>query len=227
MLNASVWRRALGVDRATVIESVEFDEEADAVVIHVRPRRATKRRRGVCGCRAPGYDQGQGRRNWRALDLGVALCYLQADDPRVTCPEHGPTVAQVPWARHGAGHTRHFDDQVSWLVTHTSKSAVAEVMRVSWRSVGAIITRVVADARAAKDPFEGLVRIGIDEISYRRGHKYLTVLVDHDSGRLVWAAVGRDKETLEQFFELLGEERSSRIRLVSADAAEWIAAVVA
>jgi len=227
VLNASVWRRALGVDRATVIESVEFDEEADAVVIHVRPRRATKRRCGVCGRRAPGYDQGQGRRNWRALDLGVALCYLQADAPRVTCPEHGPTVAQVPWARHGAGHTRHFDDQVSWLVTHTSKSAVAEVMRVSWRSVGAIITRVVADARAAKDPFEGLVRIGIDEISYRRGHKYLTVVVDHDSGRLVWAAVGRDKETLEQFFELLGEERSSRIRLVSADAAEWIAAVVA
>jgi transposase len=74
VLNASVWRRALGVDRATVIESVEFDEEADAVVIHVRPRRTTKRRCGLCGRRAPDYDQGQGRRNWRALDLGVAFC---------------------------------------------------------------------------------------------------------------------------------------------------------
>ncbi len=226
MLNASVWRRTLGVDRATVIESVEFDEEADAVVVHVRPRRATKRRCGLCGRRAPGYDQGQGRRNWRALDLGVAQCYLQADAPRVNCPDHGVLVAQVPWARHGAGHTRDFDDQVSWLVTHTSKSAVAEVMRVSWRSVGAIITRVVADARAAKDPFEGLVRIGIDEISYRRGHKYLTVVVDHDSGRLIWAAVGRDKAALEKFFELLGEERCALIELVSADAAEWIATVV-
>ena len=111
-------------------------------------------------------------------------------------------------------------------MTHTSKSAVAEVMRVSWRSVGAIITRVVADARAAKDPFEGLVRIGIDEISYRRGHKYLTVVVDHDSGRLIWAAVGRDKAALEKFFELLGEERCALIELVSADAAEWIATVV-
>ena len=208
MLNASVWRRALGIDRATVIESVEFDEEADAVMIHVRPRRATKRRCGLCGRRAPGYDQGQGRRNWRALDLGVVLCYLQADAPRVNCPEHGVAVALVPWARHGAGHTRDFDDQVSWLVTHTSKSAVADVMRVSWRSVGAIITRVVADVRAAKDPFEGLVRIGIDEISYRRGHKYLTVVVDHDSGRLVWAAVGRDKETLEQFFEQGGDDEA-------------------
>ena len=82
-------------------------------------------------------------------------------------------------------------------MTHTSKSAVGELMRVSWRSVGSIITRVVADGRAAKDLLEGLRRIGIDEISYRRGHKYLTVVVDHDSGRLVWAAVGRDKATLE------------------------------
>jgi transposase len=226
VLNASVWRRVLGVDRATVIESVEFDEEAQSLVIHVRPRRPKKRRCGVCGVRSPGYDQGEGRRNWRALDVGVVLCYLQADAPRVKCPEHGVAVAHVPWARHGAGHSRDFDDQVAWLVTHTSKSAVAEVMRVAWRSVGSIITRVVDDARAVKDPFEGLVRIGIDEISYRRGHKYLTVVVDHDSGRLVWAAVGRDKATLETFFDLLGEERSALITLVSADAAEWIATVV-
>jgi transposase len=226
VLGTNVWRRALGVDRATVIESVEFDEEAESLVIHVRPRRPKKRRCGLCGHQAPGYDQGEGRRNWRALDVGVVLCYLQADAPRVNCLEHGVAVAQVPWARHGAGHTRDFDDQVAWLVTHTSKSAVAELMRVSWRSVGSIITRVVADGRAAKDPFDGLVRIGIDEISYRRGHKYLTVVVDHDSGRLVWAAVGRDKATLERFFDLLGEERSSLIKLVSADAAEWIATVV-
>ncbi len=227
MLGSNVWRRALGVDRATVIESVDFDEEAGSVVIHVRPRRPTKRRCGRCGQRSPGYDQGEGRRNWRALDLGVLVCHLQADAPRVNCRTHGPTVAQVPWARHGAGHTRHFDDQVAWLVTHTSKSAVAELMRVAWRSVGSIITRVVADARAATDPYDGLRRIGIDEISYRRGHKYLTVVVDHDSGRLIWVAVGRDKATLESFFELLGEERSALIRLVSADAAEWIRSVVA
>ena len=170
MLAANVWRKLLGVDRATVIESIDFDEEAESVVVHVRPRRSTKRRCGRCGRRAPGYDQGVGRRNWRALDLGVLLCHLQSDAPRVKCPEHGPTVAQVPWARHGAGHTRDFDDQVAWLVTHTSKPAVGELLRVAWRTVGSITTRVVADARATDDPFCGLRRIGIDEISYRRGH---------------------------------------------------------
>ena len=122
MLEATVLRRVLGVDRATVIESVDFDEGADSVVVHVRPRRPTKRRCGRCGVRAPGYDQGEGRRNWRAMDLGVLQCFLQADAPRVNCPEHGPTVALVPWARHGAGHTYDFDDQVAWLVTHTIAS---------------------------------------------------------------------------------------------------------
>jgi transposase len=227
VLGANVWRGVLGVDRATVIEAIEFDEVAETVVAMVRPRRATKRRCGLCGERAPGYDQGEGRRRWRVLDLGTLRCFLEADAPRVDCHNHGPTVAQVPWARHGAWHSRAFDDQVAWLVTHTSKSAVVELMRVAWRTVGAIVGRVVADARALRDPFDGLVRIGIDEISYRRGHKYLTVVVDHDTGRLVWAAVGRDKATLESFFDILGEERSQAIRLVSADAAEWIATVVA
>jgi transposase len=227
VLGANVWRRVLGVDRTTVIEEIDFDEESETVVVHVRPRRSTKRRCGRCGIRAPGYDQGEGRRNWRAMDLGTMPCFLQADSPRVNCPEHGPTVAQVPWARHGAGHTRFFDDQVAWLVTHTAKSTVCELMRIAWRTVGSIIDRVVADGRAAHDPFSGLVRIGIDEISYKKGHRYLTIVVDHDSGRLVWAAVGRDKKTLEGFFDLVGTERNQEISLVSADGAAWIAGVVA
>jgi len=226
VLGTNVWRRVLGVDRATVIGSVKLDEGTNAVVAQVRPRRDSKRRCGRCGLRAPLYDQGEGRRRWRSLDLGTVMCFLEADAPRVHCPEHGPTVAQVPWARHGAGHTRDFDHQAAWLVTHTPKSAVSELMRIAWRTVGSIITRVVADGRAAHDPFDGLRRIGIDEISYKKGHRYLLVVVDHDSGRLVWAAPGRDKRTLRGFFDLLGTKRCKNVRLVSADAAEWIAEVV-
>jgi transposase len=226
VLGIKVWRRLLGVDDRTVIERVEFDEEADAVVALVRPRRAQKRRCGRCGRRAPGYDQGEGRRRWRALDLGQIRSFVEADAPRVKCPEHGPTVIALPWARHGAGHTRAFDDTVAWLAVHTSKTAVTEVVRIAWATVGAIVARVVDEARAAVDPFDGLRRIGIDEISYKRGHRYLTVVVDHDSGRLVWAAKGHDKATLEGFFDALGEDRCAGIRLVSADAAEWIGDVV-
>ena len=225
MLGVKVWRRVLGVDRATVIEAVEVDE--DVVVAHVRPRRDSKRRCGKCGIRAPGYDQGEGRRRWRCIDLGTVRCFVEADSPRVACPEHGPTVAQVPWARHGAGHTYDFDDLVAWLVTHTAKSTLCELFRIAWPTVGSIVDRVVADARAAHDPFEELRRIGIDEISYKKGHRYLLVVVDHDTGKLIHAAVGANKATLHAFFDLVGDERCKKISLISADAAPWIAEVVA
>ena len=110
---------------------------------------------------------------------------------------------------------------------HTSRSAAAQLMRVAWRTVGVIVERVTANAMAGVDRFAGLRRIGIDEISYKRGHKYLTIVVDHDTGRLVWAAPGRDKETLRGFFDELGPERSAGITQVSADGANWIATVVA
>jgi len=226
VLGIKVWRRLLGVDDRTVIERIEFDEEADAVVAHVRPRRLRKQRCGRCAKRAPGYDQGEGRRRWRALDLGEVRSFLEAEAPRVDCAEHGPTVIQFPWARHAVGHTRAFDDTVAWLAVHTSKTAVVEVVRIAWATVGAIVSRVVDEARTALDPFDGLRRIGIDEISYKRGHRYLTVVVDHDTGRLVWAAKGHDKKTLGGFFDLLGEDRCAEVRLVSADAAEWISDVV-
>lgn len=225
MQNATVWRALLGVEKA-VIEGIEFDEDEQVLVAHVRPHKRARGRCGRCGRRSPGYDAGEGRRRWRALDLGTVQAVLEADAPRVDCPVHGPTVIEVPWARHRAGHTRAFDDQVAWLAVACSKSAVTQLMRIAWRTVGAIVARVCADVDAEVDRFAGLRRIGIDEISYKRHHKYLTVVVDHDTGRLVWAAPGRDTATLQKFFDALGEQRCAQITHVSADSAEWIAKVV-
>jgi len=224
--NATLWRALLGVEK-TVIESVEFDEDDVVLLVAVRPQRPARGRCGVCHQRAAWYDRGEGRRRWRALDLGTIPVWLEADAPRVNCPVHGPTVRAVPWARHAAGHTYAFDEQVAWLATQCSKSAVTELMRIAWRTVGAIITRVWDDVEKLHDRFAGLKRIGIDEISYKRGHRYLTVVVDHDSGRLVWAAPGRDKATLALFFDALGEQRCAQITHVSADGADWITGVVA
>lgn len=222
MQSKRLWARAVGVDRRVVVEEVEVDDAGDCVVVSCRLRKGAKLRCGICERRSGRYDRGEGRRRWRALDAGTTKVFIEADAPRVNCRDHGVIVAWVPWARHGAGHTRDFDDQVAWLVTHTSKTAVVELMRIAWRTVGAVVSRVVADARAVSDPFDGLERIGIDEISYRRGHKYLMVVVDHDTGRLVWAAAGHDRATLQGFFDELGTERAAKIRLISADAAEWI-----
>jgi len=219
-----VWARLLGVER-TVVEGVEFDD--DALVVAVRPGWRERRRCGICRRRCPGYDEGEGRRRWRALDLATTRCYLEAEAPRVSCRRHGVVVASVPWARHDSRFTRSFEDQVAWLACECSKRAVSELMRIAWLSVGRILTRVAAEKQARFDPLDHLVRIGIDELSHRKGHRYLTVVVDHDSGLLVWAAPGRDKKTLRGFFDLLGAERCKRIELVSADGAPWIEEVIA
>jgi transposase len=224
--NGRVWAGLLGVEKTTV-QRVEFDPDQGLVIVHARPVRSVRGRCGECGRRCPGYDQGEGRRQWRALDLGTLRAVIEADAPRVRCPVHGVIVAGVPWARHGARHTRNFDDQVAWLAVACSKTTVVQLMRIAWRTVGAIVTRVAAEARAGVDPLEGLRRIGIDEISYRKGYRYLTVVVDHDTRRLVWAAAGRDTHTLRRFFDQLGPHRSAQITHVSADAADWIADVVA
>ena len=125
-------------------------------------------------------------------------CFLEADAPRVECKVHGVVVAAVPWARHDAWFTRFFDDQAAWLAVNTSKTAICQLMRIAWRTVGvsanASPPRPSADATCSAN----LTELGFDEISIRKGQKYLTVVVDHHTGRLVWAHAGRDRKTVEQ-----------------------------
>jgi transposase len=159
--------------------------------------------------------------------MGLIRTFVEAEAPRVKCRVHGVVVAYVPWARHDAGHTRLFDQVVAWLATTTSKEAVTELMRIAWRTVGSIIARFWAEVEASTDLLAGLERIGIDEVSYRRGRLFLTCVVDHDSGRLVWAGQGQSKATLQRFFDALGAERAARITHVTADSAGYIADTVA
>jgi len=198
-------------------------EEPDgSVVAHVRPQRRQRQRCGLCGRRSPLYDQGEGRRRWRGLDVGFTRFVVEAAAPRVTCREHGVVVARVPWARHRSRYLLAFEDQVAWLATQCSQKACSELMRLDWQTVGRIITRVVNEASHSHDRLDGLERIGIDEISWRTGQRYLTLVIDHASGRLVWAAEGRNRKVVDSFFEQLGQERCAQISHVSSDGAEWI-----
>lgn len=220
-----------------VVEDVRIEVETrrerketvscEVLVFRVRPKAGQVGRCSRCRKVCPGYDAGGGLRQWRTLDVGTMKAYLQAPAPRVRCPEHGVVVAHVPWARPGAKCTTAFEDTCAWLAAHTALSVLTVFLRLAWRTVAGIVARVVADGRATNDLLTGLARIGIDEISYRKGHRYLTVIVDHGTGRLVWAAEGRNKDTLEKFFDELGAERAAKLTHVSADGAEWIHAVVA
>ncbi|ACU77363.1 transposase IS204/IS1001/IS1096/IS1165 family protein [Catenulispora acidiphila DSM 44928] len=222
MRNKSLWDALLGLADA-VIESVDVDETSGQIVVQVRIKAAASRRCGRCLRRCPRYDQGTSRRRWRHMDAGVLMVWIVAEAPRVSCRDCGVVTCHIPWARAGAGHTADFDHHIAWLATNASKTTVATLARIAWRTVGAIITRVWADIEACTDRFANLSRIGIDEISYKKGQRYLTMVVDHDTGRLLWAGVGRDTETVDEFFDALGPERCVAITHVSADAAPWIA----
>jgi transposase len=115
-----VWGRLLGL-KAVVVKDVYCGDQGE-VVVAVRPNWRERDRCGVCRRRCPGFDLGEGRRRWRALDLATTFAFVEAEAPRVRCARHGVVVCAVPWARHGSRFTRSFEDQVAWLARTKSRS---------------------------------------------------------------------------------------------------------
>ena len=185
-----------------------------------------------CGRKCPGYDAPKRNnqkwlKSWRSLDWGNAMVVLKAQTHRISCPEHGVVVASIPWAYHDSGFTREFDKQVTWKAQNMSKSAVSKEMRISWQTVGKSITRV----RNAEEPditgrYEGLQKLGIDEVSYQTGHSYLTILVNHDKSEVIDVAVGHSQEVLDSMLDKIPENIRNGITHVTADGAKWIRASV-
>ena len=211
-----------------VVTNVTYDAGLDAIKVQARPKKTAACRCGKCGRRAKYYDKGRGMRHWRSLDLGTSMVFIESEMPRVKCKEHGVVAAYVPWARHGSRFTQTFEEQVCWLAVHSAKSVVSELMRIDWHTVGSISGRVYSELeRRAASRFDGLVNLGIDETSYKKGHKYMTVVVNHDTNAVIWCAKGYGKQVLASFFEQLTPQQRASIRCVSADGARWIADCVA
>lgn len=209
----TAFKRLLRLEGVNVT-SVAFGLNVITVVVALRRRRLVCPH---CGHKTRWrYDTRPVPSSWRHLDLGVWQVQVQATLRRLRCPTHGVVVEAVPFARPGAHLTRDLDDLLAWLATRMDKTAISRLCRVSWRTVGRACERVVA---AELDPgrLDGLFRIGVDEISWRKHHKYLTLVVDHDRGCVVWGGKGRDSATLDEFFAELGPQRAAGIEAVSLD----------
>lgn len=221
-------KKLLGLCRETVICGWELqDRGRPHLVVWVRTRVRRRGRCGRCGELATFYDQGGGERRWRHLDAGFATCELVGDARRVDCAACGPTVAAVPWARHDSAFTAAFEDLVVHDAIVGNKQAAADRYQVSWRAVNNMCARVATEALGRIDLLDGLVAVAIDEVKYKKGHRYLTVVCDHFTGGVIWAAKGRSKDTVHKFFDDLGDERTAALQFVTADGAEWIRLVVA
>lgn len=162
------------------------------------------------------YDRRDVDSCWRHLDLGGRVCRLRMRRRRLACPEHGVVTEAVPFARPRSGFTRVFEDLVVWLVSRSDKTTVATFARVAWRTVGAMCERVAADV-LDPDRLAGLVDIGVDEISWRKHHRYLTLVTDHATSTVVWGASGKDTATLHRFFDELPDDAAEGIEAVSMD----------
>ncbi len=221
-------RKVLGLDHAVVVCSFELHDGARPCLdVRVRAKAGQRGRCGRCGAVAPWYDHGGGERRWRHVDVGFATCELVAEAPRVSCPTHGPTVVAVAWARHDSAFSRAFEDLVVHDAIVGNKQAAADRYGISWRAVNNACVRVATEALGRIDLLGGLVAIAIDEVKYKKGQRYLTVVCDQFTGKVIWAAKGRTKAVVGEFFDALGAERSAALQFVSCDGAEWIRTVVA
>jgi len=210
----SAFNALLGLSGITVLD-VSF---AGTSTVNVDV--ALRRRRLVCPL-CPfstrfRYDTRPVTSRWRHLDFGRWQVLVRARLRRLRCPQHGVRVEAIPFARARSGFTRDFEDLVAYLATKTDKTTITRLSRVDWDSVGRICERVVADGL---DPtrLDGLVNIGVDEVSWRRHHRYLTLVADHTGKKIVWGAPGKDTATLDRFFAELGDQRAAQLAAVSMD----------
>jgi transposase len=213
-------RSLLGLEETRVLN---LEIGATGLIVDVAPQWRLPRC-GECGEPGPGYDRDRGRQ-WRHLDLGGVMLHLRYDIRRVKCPTCGVKVERVPWAETSSKFTRPFEDHVGYLAQRCDKTTISESMRIAWPTVGAIIQRVVA-RHGSMQQLDELTHIGVDELSYRRHHEYVTVVVDHKRGHVVWAHRGKNADTLKAFFAELGPERCAKLEAVTIDmSAAYIKAV--
>ncbi len=203
---------------STVVESVGFDgpEEDGDVIASVRPQKRGPRC-GECGGGAVRLHGQQGKeRTWRHLGAFGRVVWLRARVVRLLCARCGVKTMLVPWARTGSVFTRAFEDEVAWFVQHVNKTATAGYFGLSWVTVGKIATRVVKE-KLDRSLLRGLQAIGVDEISYGRPLKYLTVVVNLLTGKVVWSGDGQSSTTLMRFFKEIGAEERASIAVVAMD----------
>jgi transposase len=208
---STVFNKLLSLQGAWV-RKVRFGAEEVVVTVEKRARRHRCPR-----CRfstRTSYDGHEGR--WRHVGLGKWRVVIAAALRRITCPTHGVITEAVPWAVSGSRFTLDFEDLVAWLAREMNKTAVTKLARVTWRAVGRIITRVVG-RKLDKGRLDALFVIGLDEVSYRKGHKYLSIVADHAKGDPAWIGEGRSQETVGKFFDELGPERAAKIEFVTMD----------
>jgi transposase len=205
--------------KSFVYGKAEWVEDGDGRRIEVVIA-ARKNGRPICsGCKqaAPGYDRLPARRFEFVPLWGIAVFFVYAMR-RVECPTCGVKVEQVPWCDGKNQLTTTYRWFLAGWAKRLSWKGVACAFGTTWQNVFRSVNHAVSWGLAHRS-LEGIAAIGVDEIQWRRGHKYLTLVyqIDADCRRLLWAGKDRTTKTLLRFFRMLGKERSGQLRFVCSD----------
>ena len=193
-----LFKTALGLQPPWEVASLGFDVSKRRLDIRVDFQKGSFFPCPVCGKASKAHDTEE--RTWRHLDFFQHAAYLTARVPRCNCDEHGIKTVDVPWARKGSGFTLMFEGLLMILVREMPVNAVARLVGEHDTRIWRVLDHHVGEARAKQD-FSKVQTIAVDEKSYRRGHRYVTFVMDLDLRRLLFGTVGRDGDTLAAFVE--------------------------
>ena len=212
MRDKELYRRILGIEAPWEVSEIELDIKAGEVKVHVEPRPGAKQRCPQCGAGCPGYDRR--RRQWRHLDTCQLKTLLVAELPRVRCAEHGVVSVRVPWAEPGSGFSALYEALVIDWLQEASIQAVSRQLALSWNAIDGIMRRAVKRGLARRQ-VESPKHIGVDEISFRKRHDYITVVAD--GKKVLYVADERKKASLQSYYDTLSENQKAGIESVSMD----------
>lgn len=204
------------------IEADKYHPEQDVFIARIELMKEAQFRCPVCGQICKKYDRLKDVKRWRSLDLSKNKFFIESNNPRCICPEHGVLKCFVPWAFKDSDYTRAFELQVAYAAAKMPTNLVSKLYRIKWGTVGSCVRRVQKAVVLDVWSFHGLKKIAIDETSYKKGHKYITVVQNLETNEIIWAKDGHGDEILSIFFEMLSQEQRDAIEYVCADGAKWI-----
>lgn len=188
-----------------------------AIEIPIEPRTNSRAVCLACGQPAPGYDRLTERR-FEFVPLWQIAVYFVYAMRRVDCPRCGVRVEQVPWCDGKQTLTTTYRWFLAGWTQRLSWQGVANAFGTTWQNVFRSVQQAVSWGLAQRD-LSGIEALGVDEVQWRRGHKYLTLVYQIDAGakRLLWVGRDRTVQTLLRFFRMLGAERSGTLKFVCSD----------
>ncbi|MBB1625962.1 MULTISPECIES: ISL3 family transposase [Achromobacter] len=212
MNDSNLYAKILGLRKPWRVLTITVSEALKTITVFIGPEPGSRLRCPHCRQICPGYDSRA--RRWRHLDTCEYQTWIEADVPRVQCPEHGCVQVGIAWAGSHSRYTKKFEMMVLDWLRETTILAVSRRLGLSWSAIDGILRRAVTRGidrrRVAND-----AHICVDEVAFAKGRDYVTIV--SSAQRVLAVEDGRAAESLRRYFKVLGRKRCERLESVSMD----------